>query len=75
MNKSDMAGTMESIKKYLRSCCGVVRAPLAYVIRKTITVQTMEDYPTYVTPDNGMIARMLHLPPDKNKLLSKKDVQ
>ena len=40
INKSDMAGMMESIEKYIRSHCGVVRAPLAYIIRKTITVQT-----------------------------------
>ena len=35
----------------------------------------MGDYPTYTTPDNEMIARMLHLPPDKNKLLSENDIQ
>ena len=64
-----MAGTMESIEEYLRSHHGVMKAPLAYVVRKTITVQTMGDYSMYATPDNEMIARMLHLPPDKNKLL------
>ena len=35
----------------------------------------MGDYPMYATPDDKMIARMLHLPPDKNKLLSEKDVE
>ena len=75
INKSYMAGTMESIQEYLRSCHGVARAPLAYVIRKTITVQTLGDYLMYASPDNKMIARMLHLPPYKNKLLSEKDVQ
>ena len=35
----------------------------------------MGDYPSYVTPDNKMITRMLHLPPDKNKLLLEKDIQ
>ena len=38
INKSDMAGTVEAIKEYLRLHCGVIRAPLAYVVRKTITV-------------------------------------
>ena len=36
--KVDMAGTMEAMEEYLRSCHGVVRAPLAYIIRKTIIV-------------------------------------
>ena len=70
-----MAGTMESIEEYLRSCHGVVRAPLAYIIMKSITVQTYGEYPMYATSDNEMIARMLHLLPDKNKLLHEKDVQ
>ena len=60
---------MESIKEYFRAHHGVVKAPLAYITRKTITVQTMGDYPTYASPDDKMIARILHLPPDKNKLL------
>ena len=68
INKSDMAGMMESINYYLRACHGVVKAPLAYVIRKTIPVQTHGDYPTYATPDDRMIARILHLPSHKNKL-------
>ena len=72
INKCDMAGTIEFIK-YIRSCCGVIKAPLAYIIRKTITVQTYSDYPTCATPDDMMIARMLHLPPDKNKLLLERD--
>ena len=75
INKSDMAGTMEYIKEYLRSCHGVIRAPLAYIIRNTITVQIIGDCPTYATCDNKMIARMLDLPQDKNKLLSEGDVQ
>ena len=29
INKSDMAGMMEAIDEYLKSCCGVVRAPLS----------------------------------------------
>ena len=44
-----MAGMMESINKYLRSSHDVVRAPLIYVTRKTITVQTYGDYFKYVT--------------------------
>ena len=71
VNKADMAGIMESIKEYLKSCHGVIRAPLAQVIRKIITVQVYGDYPKYATPDNKTIARMLHLPPDKNKLHNK----
>ena len=40
-----------------------------------LTVQTMGDYPMYATPDDKWITRMLHLPLNKNKLLSEKDVQ
>ena len=69
INKSDMAGMMEAIKEYLRSHCIVMRAPLAYIIRKTIQVQTYDEYLMYATPDNKMITRMLHLPPDKTKIL------
>ena len=69
-----MEGTMEYIKKYLRSHHGVIRASFAYVIWKTITVQTYGDYPTYITPDDE-IARMLHLPLDKNRLFSEKDAR
>ena len=47
INKSDMVGTMEAIEEYLRSCQGVVWAPLAYIIRKTIKVQTYGDYHSY----------------------------
>ena len=43
-------------------------APLAYIIRKTITVQIYGDYPKYAAPDNEMITMILHLPPDKNRL-------
>ena len=63
-----MAGMIESIKEYLRSCGGVMRAPLACMIRKTITVQTYGEYPKYATPNEKMITKMLHLPPDKNRL-------
>ena len=70
-----MAGMTESIKEYLRSCHGVVRAPLVYVLRKTIAVQVYGDYPKYLTPDNKMIDRMLYLPPDKNKLHNKQSAQ
>ena len=40
-----MTGMMEAIIEYLRSCHGVIRAPLAYVTRKNIIVQTYSDYP------------------------------
>ena len=38
INKSDMAGMIKSIGEYLRLCHGVVKDPLAYVIRKMIKV-------------------------------------
>ena len=72
INKSDMAGKMEVIAEYLRSCQCVMRASLAYIIRKNITVETYGDYAKYETPD---ITKMLHLPQDKNELLPKKDPQ
>ena len=75
INKSDMAGTMETIKGYLKSCHGVIRSPLANVMRKTKTAKVYGDCPVYATPDNEIITRMLHLPPEKNKLLSEKDAQ
>ena len=33
------------------------------------------DYPKYVTPDNEVIARMLHLPPEKNRLHNEQSAQ
>ena len=63
-----MAWIMEAINEYLRSCCVIVRAPLAYIIRKTIIVQTYCNYHKCATPDEEMIARMLHLPLDMKKL-------
>ena len=48
---------------------------MAYIIRKTITVQTYGDYPMYATPDDEMIARMLHLPSDKNKVHNEQSAQ
>ena len=56
VNKADMTGMMESIKECLRSHHGVVGAPLAHIIRKTIIVLTYDDYPKYETPDYKMIA-------------------
>ena len=50
-NKTDIAGTLESIEDYLRSHHGVVRAILAYIIRKNITVKTYGDHLTYATHD------------------------
>ena len=41
--KVNMAGMKEAIEEYLRSCHGVVRAPLASIIRKTILVETYGD--------------------------------
>ena len=69
IKKSDMTGMMEGTEDYFRLCHGVMWAPLAYVIRKTIAVQTYSDYLTYATPDGEMITRMLNLPLEKNMLL------
>ena len=38
VNKADIVGMVESIKKYLRSFHGFVGASLAYIIMRTITV-------------------------------------
>ena len=54
VNKADNAGMMEAIEEYHR---GVIRAPLAYITRKTIIVQTYVDDPKYATPDDEMITR------------------
>ena len=75
VNKADMTGMMESIKEYLGSCHGVVRVPLAHVFRKTVIVQPFGDSLKYTTSDNEMIARMLHLPPDKNRLHNEQSAQ
>ena len=53
----------------------VIRALLAYIISKTITVQTYGDYPKYETPDSEMINRMLHLLSDKKKVYNKQSAQ
>ena len=74
-NKASMAGTMEAIKEYLRSCCGIIRAPLAYVIRKILVFETYGDYLKYSTLDDKIIARMLHLPPEKNRVLLEHSIQ
>ena len=70
VKKADMAGMMESIEEYLRSHHGLIRETLAFVIRKTIIVQTYGDYPKY-----EMITRMLHLPPHKNRLHNEQGAQ
>ena len=49
--------------------------PLSYLIRKTITVQNYGGYSRYATPDDEMIARMLHLPLDKNRLHYEQSMQ
>ena len=53
-----LAGTMESIKEYLRACHGVIKAPLVYIIRNLVTVHNYVYYHMYATPDYEMIARM-----------------
>ena len=61
VNKADMIGAMEAIKESLRSHHDAMRAPLAYIIRKTKVVQTHDDYPRYVTHNDLLL--------DRNKLL------
>ena len=53
----------------------VVIASIAYMIRKNTIVQTYGDYPNYDTPDDKMIDRMLHLPPEKNRLNNEQHAQ
>ena len=69
-----MTGMMVAIEEYLRSHEGATRAPLAYIIKKTILVQTCGDYPKYA-PDDKMISRMFHLPWDKKILHLEQDAQ
>ena len=71
VNKADMAGTMESIQEYLRSDPGVIRA----IIRTAIYVQIYGNHSMYVTPDNKMIAKMLHIPSDKKRLHNEQSIQ
>ena len=74
VDKAVMAGTM-TIEEYLRSCCGVVWAPLVHVMRKTILFKIYGDYLKYANPDNEMITKMLHLTLDKNKLHNEQSAQ
>ena len=37
VNKANMARRIEAIKEYQTSHCGVMRVPLAYIIRKTMS--------------------------------------
>ena len=69
VDKAFKGGMMEATEEYLRSCHSVIRASLVYIIRKTVIVQTYGDYSKYVTFDDEMIARMLHVPSDKSKLI------
>ena len=74
VNAADMAEMMESFKEYLTSswCC---KRLLAYVIRKTTILQICGDYPKYVTTGDEMIARILYLTPDKNRLNNEQSAQ
>ena len=62
VNKAALTALMVFIKEYLISCYGIRRTSLAYIIRKTIIVQTYGDYPKYATTNDKMIIRMVHLP-------------
>ena len=66
----DMARMIEAIEEYLRSYYGVIRVPLACIIRKIIIGQTYDDF-----PKDAIITMMLHLPIDRtyctmNRMLS-----
>ena len=75
VNKANMAGMMEAINEYIRSCCGIVRAPLAYFVSKTIIVQNYGHQPMCATTDDKKIAKMFHLPPGNKKLHGEKSAQ
>ena len=57
INKTDMPGMIKTIKEKLRShqC----------VVKSSSSINHQENH----SPDNDMITRMSHLPPDENKLL------
>ena len=74
-NKDDMSGMMEAINEYQRLHCGLVRAPLANIIKTTIIFQTYDNYPKYATPEDDMITQMLHLPQNKNRLHNEQSAQ
>ena len=59
INDKDWPKTMEGLQEYLRSCLGVTKIPLAYVIRDTMIVPTAADDPpdNYATDIDEMIAR------------------
>ena len=76
VNKACMAGKMETIEEYLRSCHVVVGAQVADTIRKTIIVQIYGGDPKNATPDDNLITRMLHEQPDKkNSIWSMRPIQ
>ena len=66
---------MEAIEEYLVSCCGVIRVPLAYDIRKTIIVQSYGNYPKSATHEDEMIARILYLMQEKNWLQNEQSAE
>ena len=49
VNKANMVGRIKTVKEYLRSYHGAKRAPLAYVIRKNVVIQTCGIHPWYAT--------------------------
>ena len=55
----------KTIKEYLKSCHGVVRA----LLHTSLGRSHYGDHARYATNDSKMITRMLYLSPDKNKLL------
>ena len=62
INKVNIVGIEEVIEEYLGSCFGVKKAPLAYIIRKAIVLESYGCYPWYEPLDYELIVRMFHLP-------------
>ena len=63
-----MASMMEVINNQFRSCHGVGKVPLTYIIRKIIVIETCGTYLWYATLDDKMIVRILHLLKEQKSL-------
>ena len=72
VKKANTVGTMEAIENYLRLRHGVERAPLAYIVKKMMAVHPFAQI-RYITPEDEMIVRMMHLPKAENLCLVKRE--
>jgi hypothetical protein len=59
INEKDWPKTIDGLQEYLRSCLGVTKIPLAYVIRDTMIppAAAVDVATNYATPQDEMIAR------------------